>query len=169
MDIFKWAEKLMVMDEEAWQRHASPLSVYSRFTILPLLSLSIWSKEWIGVWAIIPILISVAWVWLNPRVFSAPKNTNSWASIGTFGERIYLQRSKVAIPGHHLRMCHLLSSLSAFGVPILIYGLYTLDAGIVVLGNVWVMAFKAWFVDRMVWIYMDLKDTNPEYASWLKY
>lgn len=168
MDIFKWTEKMMGMDEEEWKRHASPLSVYSRFTILPLLSLSIWSKEWIGFWSTLPIVISIAWVWLNPRVFSAPKNTNSWASVGTFGERIYLQRSKVKIPGHHLRMCNLLSTLSALGVPILIYGLYTLDVGIVVLGNVWVMAFKAWFVDRMVWLYMDLKDTDPEYASWLK-
>ncbi|CAM2995494.1 hypothetical protein VINE108274_12840 [Vibrio neptunius] len=31
------------------------------------------------------------------------------------------------------------------------------------------MVFKAGFVDRMVWIYMDLKDTVPEYASWLKF
>ena len=27
---------------------------------------------------------------------------------------------------------------------------------------------KAWFVDRMVWIYHDTKDSDPTFASWLK-
>ena len=26
---------------------------------------------------------------------------------------------------------------------------------------------KMWFLDRMVWLYEDMKDTTPEYRSWL--
>jgi hypothetical protein len=37
-----------------------------------------------------------------------------------------------------------------------------------VLGNFWIMVFKAWFVDRMVWLYLDMKDTNDTYRSWYK-
>ncbi|QTH73717.1 hypothetical protein [Pseudoalteromonas xiamenensis] len=27
---------------------------------------------------------------------------------------------------------------------------------------------NTWFVDRMVWIYQDVKDLNPTYQSWLR-
>ena len=26
---------------------------------------------------------------------------------------------------------------------------------------------KLWFVDRMVWLYEDMKDARPEYRAWL--
>lgn len=168
MDILKWAEKAMSMDEEAWNRHSNPWSVYSRFTTLPLISLAFWSREWLGFYSIALIALSFLWVWINPRLFSAPATTNNWASMGTFGERIYLNRAKELIPAHHLRLCQMLQILSAMGLPLLIYGLYALDVWILILGNFWIMVFKAWFVDRMVWIYLDVKDSNPVYQAWLR-
>jgi hypothetical protein len=30
-----------------------------------------------------------------------------------------------------------------------------------------IMLGKLWFVDRMVWLYEDMKDATPEYRSWL--
>jgi len=168
MDILKYAEKAMSMDDETWRRHASPWSVYSRFTALPLMSMAFWSREWIGVYSLVPIVLSLIWIWINPRLFPAPEKTNNWASMGTFGERIYLKRHRESIPSHHTRACLCLQALSASGMPFFIYGLYALDLWILVLGNVWVMAFKAWFVDRMVWLYRDMMDTHPVYRSWLK-
>lgn len=79
MDIFRFAERLMLMDDETWQRHAHPISVWSRvFLSLPLLIL----------------------------------------------------RS-----GH--------------------------GAALVYLG-------KMWFVDRMAWLYEDMKNAHPEYAAWMR-
>ncbi|MGH1393463.1 MAG: DUF6653 family protein [Trichormus sp.] len=26
---------------------------------------------------------------------------------------------------------------------------------------------KLWYLDRMVWLYTEMKDINPEYRSWL--
>ncbi|MDN3684839.1 hypothetical protein QW180_19820 [Vibrio sinaloensis] len=61
------------MDESAWQRHSNPLSVYSRFTIMPLLTLVLIFRDDLGWWTL-PMLVSiVVWTWLNPRLFSAPK------------------------------------------------------------------------------------------------
>jgi hypothetical protein len=88
--------------------------------------------------------------------------------MGTFGERIYLNRKNIAIPYHHRTFCRVLQCLSAIGLPIFIYGLVALDFWVLVLGNVWIMVFKAWFVDRMVWLYTDMKDANPRYQSWYK-
>ncbi|HEY7774738.1 MAG TPA: DUF6653 family protein [Marinagarivorans sp.] len=167
MDIMKWAEKLMAMNDATWARHSNPWSVYTRFSALPLISLAVWSREWWGLFSLLPITLALLWVWLNPRLFSVPRTTNNWASMGTFGERIYLNRKRENLPAHHLVMCRLLQTLSALGLPVLIYGLVTLDVWIMVLGNFWLMVFKAWFVDRMVWLYQDLKDSNPRYQSWL--
>lgn len=168
MDLIRLTERLMSMDDETWKRHSNPWSVYTRFSILPLISIAFWSREWIGYYSIIPILLSFIWVWLNPRLFSAPAKTNNWASMGTFGERIYLARDQLNIAEHHLKSARVLQLLSGLGLPIFIYALFSLNIWALVLGNIWIMVFKAWFVDRMVWLYQDMKETNPEYLSWLK-
>jgi len=36
------------------------------------------------------------------------------------------------------------------------------------LGLVLVMICKLWFVDRMVWLYEDMKDQHPTYREWLR-
>jgi hypothetical protein len=168
MDLTKLSEKFMAMDETTWHRHSNPWSVYSRFTMLPLISLAFWSREWLGVYSIIVIILSFIWVWLNPRLFTVPDKTNNWASMGTFGERIYLNRKERPIPKHHVKPAIILLVMSGLGVPIFIYGLYSLNFFVLVLGNVWIIAFKAWFVDRMVWLYLDMKDSDSQYMSWLK-
>ncbi|MEZ9386764.1 DUF6653 family protein [Vibrio lentus] len=168
MDIIKQLEKLMSMDESTWHKHSNPLSVYTRFTFLPLISLAFWSRDWIGIYSVLAILASFFWVWINPRLFQAPDTTNNWASKGTFGERIYLNRNVEPIPFHHVKPILVLQSLTGLGLPVFVYGLWNLDLTLVVFGNLWIAVFKAWFVDRMVWLYLDMKDTKPEYANWLK-
>lgn len=168
VDILKYAEKVMSMDNQSWNRHANPWSVYTRFTTLPLLSLAFWSREWFEIYSLLFIALSLFWIWINPRLFDVPNRTNNWASMGTFGERIYLNRENEAIPIHHLKVCRSLQILSSMGLPFFVLGLYFLDFWVVVLGNVWIMIFKAWFVDRMVWLYIDMKDSSPIYQSWFK-
>lgn len=168
MSIPQWSEKIMSMTDETWERHANPWSVYSRFTVLPLVSIALWSRDWIGGVSIFPILASVLWVWVNPRIFGKPKTTNNWASMGTFGERIYLRSSAEELPVHHRFPCRMLQFMSALGVPFFVYGAFYLDFWCLVLGNVLMMVFKAWFVDRMAWLYLDMKDQNVEYRSWLR-
>lgn len=165
MDIIKWAEKLMSMDEKSWQRHANPWSVYSRFTTLPLLSLAFYSREWMEIYSLIPIVLALAWIWLNPRLFNAPPSTDNWASMGTFGERLYLNRKNIPIPVYHQRVCILLQTLSALGIPFFIYSLYSLNVWLLVASNVWIMVFKAWFVDRMVWLYREMENSDNKYTS----
>lgn len=158
----------MSMREETWQRHANPWSVHTRFLSLPLLSLAVWSRVWIDAWSLLPVALVLLWIWLNPRMFPPPRRTDNWASMATFGERVYLNRAQVPIPSHHLRAANVLQAMSGVGLPILIYGLYALDLWAVVLGNFWIMTFKAWFVDRMVWLYLDMKDRDSLYGSWLR-
>ncbi|WP_275670274.1 MULTISPECIES: DUF6653 family protein [Okeania] len=37
----------------------------------------------------------------------------------------------------------------------------------ILLGVVLVLLSKMWFLDRMVWLYEEMKDANSEYQSWL--
>ncbi|MDZ8240651.1 MAG: DUF6653 family protein [Nostoc sp. ChiQUE01a] len=42
-----------------------------------------------------------------------------------------------------------------------------LNSWITLLGYTLVRLSKLWFIDRMVWLYNDMKDVNQEYQSWL--
>ncbi|UGA53461.1 DUF6653 family protein [Vibrio sp. VB16] len=155
MDFTKLSEQLMTMNDDSWAKHSNPWSVYTRFTILPLISVSFYSQHWIGSYSWLLVLASFIWIWLNPRLFKAPKQTDNWASRGTFGERIYLNRAVCAIPTHHQKATNVLQCLSALGMMPFLYGLYSLDIWVLIIGNIWIILCKAWFVDRMVWVYMD--------------
>lgn len=168
MDLLKYAAKSMSMTDEVWNRHSNPWSVYTRFTVMPIMSVCFWSRDWIGLYFIAPVLLSFIWVWLNPRLFKPPSKTDNWASMGTFGERIYLNRKNECIPKHHINACRTLQILSAIGLPLFLYGVYVLDFWVLLLGNLWIMVFKAWFVDRMVWLYLDMKNINAIYAAWYR-
>lgn len=48
MDAGKSSEKLTGMTDAVWQRHANPISGWSRVPVLPLLALGIWSRVWFG-------------------------------------------------------------------------------------------------------------------------
>jgi uncharacterized membrane protein len=49
---------------------------------------------------------------------------------------------------------------------IMVYGLVELDLLAVVSGILITQAAKAWFIDRMVLLYEDMKARRPEYATW---
>ena len=153
------------MSEEVWMRHANPWSVYTRFAVLPLLVLAVWSRTWIGWWSLVPIAVVIAWTWLNPRVFPKPRSIDSWASRGVLGERVWLNRRNVLVPARHRLMPQVLVGVSTIGLLVLIWGLWRLSVWPTLLGTVLVFAGKLWFVDRMVWLYEDMKDV-PEYRRW---
>ncbi|MBW4619352.1 MAG: hypothetical protein KME17_08335 [Cyanosarcina radialis HA8281-LM2] len=155
------------MSDAVWARHANPWSVWTRFTALPLLVLAIWSRVWLGWWAIVPVALAVLWTWFNPRVFPKPASTNNWASKAVLGERVWLNRNVIPVPQHHQRVPSILSAVSASGVIFLVWGLVALNVWSTLLGTVIIYLGKLWFIDRMVWLYQDMKDANPEYQSWL--
>jgi len=159
MDIFTAAERLMTMDDPTWERHANPLSVYTRFSILPLLTLAIWSRIWFGWWCLIPIAFTLIWTWYNPRAFGKPISTKNWASRVTFGERQYLDRKNTPIPDHHSGILIATNVLSILGLIPWGYGLTYLNIWAAICGMSVVMIAKTWFCDRMVWLYME---THPD-------
>jgi hypothetical protein len=60
-------------------------------TALPLLVLAVWSRVWIGWWAMLAVSLVLVWIWLNPRVFPEPRTLDAWMSRGVLGERVFLE------------------------------------------------------------------------------
>lgn len=149
---------LFAMDDETWERHANPWSIWTRNTVLPVLILAFWSRIWLGIWAIIPVAIAIIWMWINPRLFKKPKSTDNWASKSVLGERIWLNRKSVPVPDRHHRAPNILSAVAGIGFLFVIYGVYFLDIWPVLFGSALVYMGKLWFLDRMVWLYEDMKE-----------
>jgi hypothetical protein len=157
---------LFNLTDENWMKHANPWSVWTRYSVLPIIVLAFWCRVWIGWWALLPVLASLAWMVFNPVLFQKPASTKNWASKSVLGERVYLNRDTIDIPEHHKVMPNILNGISFIGM------LFALD-GVVVL-SVWPAIFgislaylgKSWYLDRMVWLFEDMKDV-PEYAAWL--
>jgi hypothetical protein len=158
---------LFSMSDETWERHANPWSVWTRFTILPFIVAAVWSRVWIGSWAWAPVVLTILWTWYNPRMFRKPSSTNNWASMAVLGERVWLNRKGVPVPPHHRTVPNLLSGLASLGLPFIVWGLIRLEFWPTLVGILFTYAGKVWFLDRMVWLFRDMKDTGPEYAAWL--
>ena len=73
----------------------------------------------------------------------------------------------MAIPQHHARFARALNTVTALAMIPLIYGLVFYELFATLLGLCLVITGKLWFLDRMVWLYQDMKDSDPLYASWL--
>lgn len=157
------------MDDATWERHASPYSVWTRvITGLPIILGAVWSIKPLGYWSAAVVAVSFFWIWLNPRLFPAPLNTNNWASKVTFGERVWLNRSTLPIPNHHKKWASFLSAVAGIGFLVAVVGAYLNLPLPTLAGGITSWLGKMWFCDRMVWLYEDMKDSNDEYGSWLK-
>ena len=88
--------QLFGLSGERWMRHANPVSVWTRFAALPLIALSIWSRDWIGWWCVVPLVLSNVWLMVNPLFFAPPRSTRNWASRGVLGERVWTERDRAS-------------------------------------------------------------------------
>ena len=160
--------RLFGLQGENWLRHANPVSVWTRFAVLPLLALSIWSRDWIGWWSLVPIALSLVFMVVNPLLFPKPASTRTWASKGVLGERIWADRNTVELPAQFSKsqVPNVTYGFQVVGMAVLAWGLVELDLLAVVAGLVIVQCAMAWFIDRMVLLFEDMKTRNPTYAGW---
>jgi hypothetical protein len=85
-----------------------------------------------------------------------------------FGKRVYLQRDFHPIPVEHVNAATLLSIDSGVGLLFFVAGLLTQEPAAFIAGGAVVLLCKFWFIDRMVWLFEDMKAHGPEYAPWLR-
>jgi hypothetical protein len=158
---------LFRLTDENWMRHANPWSVWTRYSVLPAIILAFWSRVWIGWFSAIPAVISLAWMFFNPVFFRKAKSTKNWASKSVLGERIWMNRNKIQVPDRHKTLPKILNGVSSIGMLLAIWSIITLSIWPAILGVTLAYLGKSWYLDRMVWIFEDMKDI-PEYEKWVK-
>ncbi|HEX8156053.1 MAG TPA: DUF6653 family protein, partial [Solirubrobacteraceae bacterium] len=133
-----------------------------------LLSLAIWSRDWIGGWCLIAVALALVWMFVNPLFFKAPKSTRNWASRAVLGERIWVDRDKIDLPEQfRSRASSLVANVySTIGMAFLAYGLVDLSILATVAGLLITHGGKAWYLDRITLLYAAMKGRSREYASW---
>lgn len=156
---------LFRLTDDNWMRHANPWSVWTRYTVLPLIVLVFLSRVWIGWWCLMPAVIALVWMFLNPILFRKAKLTNNWASKSVLGERVWMNRDKIDVPGYHKTIPNVLNGISSLGMILSIYALAVLSIWPAILGVALAYLGKSWYMDRMVWLYEDMKHL-PEYEKW---
>jgi hypothetical protein len=166
MTIERKIAQIFNLSDENWMKHANPWSVWTRYSVLPVIVLAFWSRIWIESWFLLPVVISIGWMFFNPVFFKKPKSTKNWASKAVLGERVYLNRDKVNIPHRHKLVPKMLNAISSVGMVLAIFGIAKLSIWFSILGVSLAYLGKSWFLDRMVWLYEDMKDL-PEYNRWL--
>ncbi len=167
MTLERKVAKVFNLTDENWMKHANPWSVWTRYSVLPIIVLAFWSRIWIGWWCLVPGVLSILWMFLNPIFFSRPKSTKNWASRAVLGERVYLNRDKIEIPKIHQSPIHkILNSISSVGMIISIWAIVYYSPWAAVLGVALAYLGKSWYLDRMVWLYDDMKNTDEQYKSW---
>lgn len=60
------------LTDKNWMRHANPVSVWTRYSVLPVMVAAFWSRVWIGWWCLVPGVLSILWMFLNPVLFGPP-------------------------------------------------------------------------------------------------
>jgi len=165
MSIEKRIARIFRLTDDNWMKHANPWSVWTRYSVLPLIILAFWSRAWIGWWSVIPILISLAWMFFNPVFFKKAKSTKNWASKAVLGERVWSNRNKINVPEYHKALPKILNGISSAGMILSIWAIVTLSTWPAILGIALAYLGKSWYLDRMVWIYEDMKHL-PEYGKW---
>jgi hypothetical protein len=105
-------------------------------------------------------------MFFNPVVFKRARSTNNWASKSVLGERVRMNRDTIEVPEIHKTAPKILNAVSSAGMLLSIYAIVVLSIWPAVLGVALAYLGKSWYLDRMVWLYEDMKHV-PEYAKWL--
>lgn len=154
--------KVFGLEGSSWEKHANPWSIWTRFATLPFLILAIWSRVWIGWYCLIPVVVLVIWLKINPTLFKKPSSMDNWGSKSVLGEKYWSERKAQAVPKHHHIPILILTTLQSIGGITLIIGLWKLEIYYTLIGTIIIYMAKMWFLDRMVWIYEDMKNKKPD-------
>ncbi|MEU6786378.1 DUF6653 family protein [Nonomuraea angiospora] len=161
MNVLKKYAQAAGMTDEAWKRHANPWSVWTRFAAIPLMIAAIWSREWLGWWALVPVGLVVAWLAVNPHVFPAIEQPGSWTARGIYGEKLWL-RNRALVTGDHRNVQRLLIGVGSTGFVLLIWGLITLAIWPTVFGATLITLGQLWRIDRLGQLYLAHQNTTRE-------
>lgn len=135
-----------ILGTEGWRRHANPWSVFTRFAAIPAGILAGWSRVWIGWWAVLPLVLVVVWLIINPFVFKPIDKPTHWISKGILGEQLWLEGSPALAT--HRGALRVLLGFGILGMASMFAGVIWLNPWLAGVGAVLVTATQVWRIKR---------------------
>jgi len=131
-------------DRYVWARHANPKSGWSRVATMPLLMACLYRRNWRV------LALTLAFVVLNPVLFSPPEDDSAWMTKVVYGERLWTKQDhgRLSYP-EILNLCNGLAAACA------VYAAVKQRPAETALATALSMALKFWFVAEMVHLYED--------------
>ncbi|WP_108866391.1 DUF6653 family protein [Aquimarina aquimarini] len=160
MTLEKRFAKIFNLEGDTWIKHTNPWSIWTRFATLPFLIVAIWSRVWISWYCLIPIILLLIWIKINPTLFKKPTSFDNWGAKSVLGERYWSERKENPVPKHHHRVVFILTILQTIGGITLMIGLWKLEINLTIIGGIIIYLAKMWFLDRMVWIFDDMNNEH---------
>ncbi|MEL6582687.1 MAG: DUF6653 family protein [Pseudomonadota bacterium] len=148
------------LDDEGWERHANPWSVYTRFAIFPALTLVLLQWGVWGWWTVLPVAALLIFTKINPRLFPAVQRNSGWCWAAVMGEKVWLS-ADARIPQIRLHWAGVLSIAQVFPVAIWLIGLIFLWPWVAIVGMLGTLATKLLFLDQMVKLYREVEGSDP--------
>ena len=132
------------MSDRVWARHENPWSVWTRVAVLPALTALLLLRADLG-WGFAPLLaLLLGFVWVNPRLFPAPRDRMSWPARAVRGERFWLERRGRA----EMRAAERWALSPALGAPLWLWGVAAPSPWAAWAGAALVIALKLKFLDE---------------------
>jgi hypothetical protein len=75
------------------------------------------------------------------------------------------ERGAVPVPERHRTVPSILSAVSGTGMLFVVWGVFWFDPWPTVFGMALVSCRKRWFLDRMVWLWEDIRDATEEFKG----
>ena len=104
------------------------------------------------------------WLWLNPRLFAAPRDDRAWMTRGVLGERLWTRGVSFPTPARDRWLIGTANTLTALCAIAMAYGLWRLDEAMTLIGAAGAFTAKLWFIGRMAKIYERAVAYDPSYA-----
>jgi len=118
--------------------------------------LAVWSRVWLGRWALVPVAVVVVWLIINPVAFRPVVEPTAWVSKAVYGEQIWLTQRDRA-PAVYRTMMRWLIAAGLAGFLFIAWGLWALDVWPTVYGATLVVFSQLWQLDRMRLLYDELQ------------
>jgi len=152
------------LNDYVWRRHANPWSVWTRFAAIPAMIIAVWSRVWLGWWALVPVVVVIVWLVINPVVFRPVDPPTAWASKAVYGEQLWLtERDRVPAAYRTVLRWMIAAGLAGFGF--IIWGLWTLEVWPTIYGATLVVFAQLWRIDRMSLLYDEVQARRPGGSS----
>jgi len=131
-----------LLDRYFWARHANPKSGWSRVASMPLLMTCLYHRNWRG------LALTLAFVLVNPLLFSPPEDDGAWMTRVVYGERLWTQAEH-----GYLSYPEILNVFNGLAALYAVYAALKRRPVETALATALSMTLKLWFVAEMVHLY----------------